>query len=191
MVAAMMTSGDLLTRLISDILDLSKLRAGKMTVEIRDVEIQPLLDALCPAFRLEAAAKGLHFRYAVEPAGLMVRADGVRLTQILNNLLGNAIKFTQEGFVTLQVRPAGEQRVSFIVQDTGVGIPPEDQSRIFEEFVQAESGTTRRFGGSGLGLAISAKLAELMNGHITVSSEPGKGASFTLTLPAAISESRS
>ncbi|MDX2266856.1 MAG: ATP-binding protein [Bryobacter sp.] len=183
LVAAMRSSGDLLTALITDILDLSKLRAGKMTVQIKPVAVKPLLDHLCRSFAMEASRKGLAFAYTIDPPDAVVLADSVRLAQILNNLLGNAIKFTDRGSVQLRAAATRQGRFNFVVEDTGIGIPPEDQSRIFEEFVQTERGAARRFGGSGLGLAISAKLANCMLGHITVASEPGKGACFTLNLP--------
>jgi signal transduction histidine kinase len=188
LVATMQSSGQLLNTIVNDVLDYSKLRAGKMQVELKAVPLQELLARVCRPFAREAAAKSLTLHCEVVPASLEVLADPLRLNQIVTNLLGNAIKFTQAGQIWVRAQESGNGRVRLEVQDTGIGIAAEAQSQIFDEFVQADRGTTRRFGGTGLGLAISARLTQLMGGAIGVQSQLGEGSTFYVELPRATSE---
>ena len=165
--------------LISDILDLSKIEAGKMTAERIPVDLPALLADVAALMRPRATGKGLAF--AVELAGPVPRTihtDPLRLKQILVNLLGNAAKFTAAGSVTLRVACDGRQ-VAFAVTDTGIGLSGEQVGRLFRAFAQADESTTRKFGGTGLGLAISRRLAQLLGGDLTVASAPGVGSTFT------------
>ncbi|MCE4556931.1 response regulator [Roseateles cellulosilyticus] len=173
---------DLLT-LINDILDLSKVEAGKLEIDPRPMPLDTLADAMKRTFEPLAQEKRLAF--AIEQApGLpdTVLTDAQRAEQILRNLLSNAIKFTDKGSVTLRMepRPAG---VAFIVSDTGIGIPAAQQQRVFEAFQQGDGALNRRYGGTGLGLSISRQLAALLGGDIQLSSTEGQGSQFTLTLP--------
>ena len=190
-------AGTDLLNLISDILDLSKIESGTVSVDAEETYFASLLQALTRPFRHEAESRQLSF--AVETAPDLDRSiitDSKRLQQILKNLLSNAFKFTSEGGVSLKVFPAtkgwsGEHPslrnapsiVGFEVSDTGIGIPPEKQRIIFEAFQQADAGTSRKYGGTGLGLAISRELANLLGGEIQLSSVFGEGSTFTLFLP--------
>jgi signal transduction histidine kinase len=179
------TSGQHLLAVINDILDLSKVEAGKMTLTLQPVDLGQVVQESLTLVRGEAAAKGLRLEAAV-PADLPpVLADRIRLKQILSNLLSNAVKFTPEaGAVTVGAR-AAEEGLAIWVQDTGVGIAPEDQERIFREFEQADNSLGRQHQGAGLGLALTRKLVELHGGRVWVESAPGQGSAFTFTLPAA------
>ncbi|MCA9660870.1 MAG: hybrid sensor histidine kinase/response regulator, partial [Myxococcales bacterium] len=175
-------SGRHLLEVISDILDLSKIEAEKVELELAEFPVLPLLERVVEATAPAAATNGnaLHF----SPAGDLgvIRSDQLRLRQILLNLLGNAAKFTRDGAITLSAARAGE-RVRFVVRDTGIGMTADDLGRIFDAFQQVDDSTTRRFGGTGLGLTISQRLARLMGGEITVDSVLGEGSRFTLDLP--------
>lgn len=179
--------GHLLT-LINDVLDLSKVEAGAMEVERIDTDLLQVTEEAASLMRVKALARRIDFRVEyVWPLPREFKGDPVRIRQILINLIGNAIKFTDRGGVCVRVRlvhdsPAGTNLV-FDVIDTGIGMTEAQIARLFHAFSQADTSTTRRFGGSGLGLAISKKLAELMGGDITVSSTPGKGSTFTFHLP--------
>src|SRR5690606_7501484 len=181
------TSGNELLALINEILDLSKIEAGKMTIVPKRVSPFEVRDALEQTFRPIADQKQLAFEIDMSP-GLpeTLHTDATRLQQILKNLLSNAFKFTDEGGVTVRVRPVsrnGEDALSFAVEDTGIGIPHSKQKLVFEAFQQADGTTSRKYGGTGLGLTISREIAHLLGGSIEVESEPGKGSVFTLVVP--------
>lgn len=174
---------DLLT-LINDILDLSKIEAGHMEISPNDVRLARLVEGLQRTFEPVAKQKRLAFRVQLL-AGCpdSVVTDQQRLEQVLKNILSNALKFTEHGEVTLNVSRATDGRVSFAVTDTGIGIPEQQQQLIFDAFRQADGTTNRKYGGTGLGLSISRELSRLLGGTIHVASEPGRGSTFTVTLP--------
>jgi hypothetical protein len=186
------SGSDLLT-LINDILDLSKVEAGKLEIAIDDVNLGETVSSLEGIFRPIADQKHLTFEIARDDgAPQRLRTDAHRLAQILRNLLSNAFKFTHQGSVGLRIVkaqaeewPGGAPAVAFTVRDSGIGIPKEKQSVIFNAFEQADGTTSREYGGTGLGLAISRELARRLGGDITVTSEPGRGSAFTLYLPSA------
>ncbi len=187
------SSADTLLSIVNDVLDFAKIEAGKLEIEATDFSLRSLVDDIIQLFRLRALNRGLALSYAVAPqVPDVVTGDPVRLRQVLINLLGNAVKFTEQGEVTLRVDKVAEagQEVTlhFAVRDTGIGIPSERQAVIFEAFSQADSSMTRRFGGTGLGLAISSQLVGLLGGAISVESTPGHGSTFhftvRLTMPA-------
>jgi len=178
-------AGSDLLALINDILDLSKVEAGKMDVHPGRTSLAGVRDYVERSFRLLAEEKGLTFAVELEPgAPQEVETDEQRLQQILKNLVSNAIKFTDTGSVTLRVRRNDGDRVAFSVEDTGIGIPPDKLRLIFEAFQQAEGSISRRFGGTGLGLSISREIARLLGGEIRAESAEGEGSTFTLVLPA-------
>jgi signal transduction histidine kinase/CheY-like chemotaxis protein/CHASE3 domain sensor protein len=177
---------DLLT-LINDILDISKIEAGKVEVHPERVMLSRMVQATADIFAPVARQRGLDFDLSLA-ADLpdQIETDPARLSQILKNLVSNALKFTEAGGVSVGVqRGAGGQRVDFVVRDSGIGIDPAQQGLIFEAFRQADGSTHRKYGGTGLGLSISRELARLLGGDITVQSEPGRGSTFTLSLPVA------
>jgi CheY-like chemotaxis protein/signal transduction histidine kinase len=176
-------SGNELLRLISDILDISKVEAGRLEVHPEDTDVAQLVDGLRALFQPQADDKGLAFDVQVEPdAPARLYTDGQRAGQILRNLLSNAVKFTASGRIGLKVR-AASGGIAFEVSDSGIGISDEQMGIIFEPFRQVDGTTNRRFGGTGLGLSISRNLAEMLGGSITVQSQPGRGSCFTLWLP--------
>ena len=178
------SAGNDLLVLINDVLDLSKIEAGKANVEVERVTPSRLVDSLARTFQPMAVEKGLAFSAAVElGAPDRIETDGQRLGQILKNLLSNAVKFTDTGEVTLRVRAAGDDAVAFAVGDSGIGIDAAQHELVFEAFRQADGSTHRRFGGTGLGLSISRDLAALLGGEISLQSAIGRGSVFTLTLP--------
>ncbi|MGB7888589.1 MAG: HAMP domain-containing protein [Xanthobacteraceae bacterium] len=191
-------AGTDLLNLISDILDLSKIESGTVTVDAEDVFFTNLLDTVGRPFRHEAETRQLSFEVHSDPnLGRTITTDSKRLQQVLKNLLSNAFKFTAQGGVRLTVSQAAAgwsaehpvlsqapSVVSFQVSDTGIGIPPEKQKLIFEAFQQADASTSRKYGGTGLGLAISRELASLLGGEIHLRSASGEGSTFTLYLPA-------
>jgi signal transduction histidine kinase/HPt (histidine-containing phosphotransfer) domain-containing protein len=184
-------SADGLLVVINDILDLSKLEAGRVELESREFELRALIEEVVFPFTASAQAKGLEMMCEI-PAdlGIGYRGDPDRLRQILINLIGNAIKFTHRGEVVVGVEEsAAERRMRFFVRDTGIGISEEDQQHIFDSFTQADASTTRQFGGTGLGLAISRKLVEFMGGSIHVEAEPGRGSTFSFSVPLERAES--
>ncbi len=177
-----------LLHLINDVLDLSKIEAGKLGIENAEFELERLLDGVESQLAERAEAKGLELVTDID-AGLppLLCGDALRIGQILLNFGSNAVKFTQYGHLLLRVRQeerAGDRlRLRFEVRDTGIGIPADQQARLFQPFEQADASTTRRYGGSGLGLAISRRLAELMGGTVGMESVPGVGSTFWLSLP--------
>ncbi|PKB13438.1 signal transduction histidine kinase [Novosphingobium kunmingense] len=178
------SSGNDLLTLINDILDLSKIEAGHVQIQPEVVSLQRLTADLEQVFAPVADQRGVAF--AVELQGGLsdaVETDRLRLEQILRNLLSNAFKFTEQGSVKLRIATVDEGRLAFAVEDTGIGISREQQQSIFEAFQQADGTISRRFGGTGLGLSISRELARLLGGAITLDSTPGKGSTFTLTVP--------
>jgi CheY-like chemotaxis protein len=180
-------SANFLLGLLNDILDLSKIESGKMTLEQIPVSMRELVHEAVNLFSGRASEKGLDFCEAqIDPhAPDWVLGDPVRLRQIVANFISNAIKFTHEGSVTVILLPSPTypQGVWVGVQDTGIGIPEDKQESLFEAFTQADASTTRKYGGTGLGLAISKKLAEMMGGRIGVESEVGVGSLFYVDLP--------
>jgi HAMP domain-containing protein/CheY-like chemotaxis protein/signal transduction histidine kinase len=190
-------AGTDLLNLISDILDLSKIESGTVSVEAEEIFFGTLLDTVARPFRHEAENRKFVFEITGDPKlGRSLVTDSKRLQQVLKNLLSNAFKFTEQGSVRLKISPAtggwsvdhpilsgAGSVIAFEVTDTGIGIPPEKQRIIFEAFQQADAGTSRKFGGTGLGLAISRELASLLGGEIQLKSAPGQGSTFTLYLP--------
>ena len=190
-------AGNELLRLINDILDLSKIESGTVTVEVSEVQFWEIQDFVERNFRVLAKSKELEFGVDLDaslPPALLT--DGRRLEQILKNLLANAFKFTSAGSVRLQIQPASpgwntanltlnraQNMVAFVVSDTGIGIPHENQKIIFEAFQQGDGSTNRQFGGTGLGLTISREIAQMLGGEIQLCSTPGVGSVFTLYLP--------
>jgi len=186
-VSALQSSGDALLALIDDILDFSKIEAGQLTLELRPLDLRRLVGEVAGLFAAEARAKGLRLSAQVDSAvPPLLMGDPTRLRQVLTNLVGNALKFTAQGEVGIDVRPVEESAegalVRVAVRDTGIGIAPEAQAAMFEPFTQADASTTRRYGGTGLGLAIARRLVEAMGGQIGMESAPGQGSTFWLTL---------
>jgi signal transduction histidine kinase/DNA-binding response OmpR family regulator/CHASE3 domain sensor protein len=178
------SAGNDLLSLINDILDLSKIEAGKIELQIEDVPLRATLDALERTFQPQAMQKALELRTTVEAeAPTKLRTDAQRLNQILRNLLANALKFTEKGSVSTRVYRGADQLVAFEVRDTGIGIGPDQHEAIFEAFRQADGSTHRKYGGTGLGLSIARDLARRLGGDIEVESTPGVGSTFTLRLP--------
>jgi len=183
------SSGNGLLGLIDEILDLSKIEAGKMDLEIIDVPVEEIVNGIDGLFKQVAKEKNITFTIDITEAPLVIKTDKMRLEQILKNLISNAIKFTAQGSVTLTISKPNTNGnfLAFAVTDTGIGIPKDQQPLIFEAFQQADGSTKRKYGGTGLGLSISRELARLLRGEITIDSEPGKGSTFTLTIPITIS----
>jgi len=178
------SSGNDLLALINDVLDLAKIEAGRMDLKPQRVAVGHLLKALHGQFEPVANHRGLALRFGTAPGTPeSIETDPQRLEQVLRNLLSNALKFTEQGEVALEVRSAGDGRVAFAVRDTGIGIDAGQQRLIFEPFCQADGTTSRKYGGTGLGLSISRELARLLGGEIQLSSEPGTGSVFTVVLP--------
>jgi signal transduction histidine kinase/CheY-like chemotaxis protein/HPt (histidine-containing phosphotransfer) domain-containing protein len=180
-------STESLLTVINDILDFSKIEAGKLDVERIPFSVEGLVDRAVSIFSTQASEKGITMNTSLDPTvPPVLLGDPTRLTQIINNLLGNAVKFTAEGAIRLSVAVVGRNeasvKLSLSVEDTGIGIDEEHMPTLFSTFTQADASTTRRYGGTGLGLAISRQLAELMGGEITVRSTPGTGSTFTVTL---------
>jgi PAS domain S-box-containing protein len=177
-------SAEALSAIITDILDLSKIEAGKLTLEHTPFDLRALLDSVFAGYRELARSKGLAFEIAV--AGDVVRyvaGDPTRTRQILANFVSNAIKFTECGRVAIEVRMRGEGVVRLAVTDSGIGVDAATRERLFSPFTQADASTTRRYGGTGLGLSICRQLAELMGGCVDMESQPGAGSTFWADLP--------
>ena len=180
---AVKSSGEALARLIEDILDFSKIEAGRLDLDIKPFALRPLVEDVVELLAPRAHAKGIEIAaFVADAAARRFVGDATRLRQVLLNLVGNAIKFTETGGVSIAVEPAPDDALTFRIRDTGIGIAPEMQARIFEEFEQAEGGAGRRFGGTGLGLAISKRLVEAMGGEIGLDSTPGQGTTFVCTI---------
>ena len=185
-VSKIASSAQSLLRIINDVLDFSKIEAGKLSLEEIRFGLRSVFDDLTSIISQRAAEKGLELRIDIAPdLPATLLGDPLRLNQVLLNLANNAIKFTSEGHIVLRAEAVSQDEsavvVKFTVQDSGIGLTPEQLGRLFQSFVQADSSTTRRFGGTGLGLSISKRLAQLMGGDIGVESEAGKGSSFWFT----------
>jgi len=179
-------AGRHLLALINDILDLSKIEAGRMDLQVEDFALAPLIDGVVKT--IEPLAAKNENRVVVNCDGAIgsLHADQMRLRQALLNLMSNANKFTEHGTISVDARHRlenGRDWVTIAVADTGIGMTPEQMAKLFQEFSQADASTTRKYGGTGLGLAISKRFCEMMGGDITVESEPGKGSVFTVRLP--------
>ncbi|MRX38981.1 response regulator [Flavobacterium sp. LC2016-23] len=179
------SSGNSLLGLIDEILDLSKIEAGKMELEFIDVSTKEITDGMYNLFSFVAKEKNIGFEIISKDAPIVIKTDKMRLEQILKNLISNAIKFTEKGSVSLEIKvnDDDDKIICFIVKDTGIGIPLDKQPLIFEAFQQADGSTKRKYGGTGLGLSISRELAKLLRGEIILHSTEGEGSSFTLCLP--------
>jgi signal transduction histidine kinase len=175
--AAMRHSSQTLLRLINDILDFSKMEAGHFSVDLYAVDLTAVVQNVVGTMRPQMHERGLALNMELAPDVPLVYANSARLEQVLTNLLSNAIKFTDEGTITVRVTHGGDY-VRLSIQDTGIGIAPEQHGVLFQAFRQIESAYTRRFGGTGLGLAISRRLVELMGGALSMESTPGVGSTF-------------
>ncbi|CAM4065648.1 response regulator [Flavobacterium antarcticum] len=187
------SSGNGLLGLIDEILDLSKIEAGKMDLEITDILVNDIGTNLHNLFNIVAKEKKIDLTITTTQAPILIKSDQVRLEQILKNLISNAIKFTTEGSVTVDIVKVKNEKnkVAFIVKDSGIGIPLKKQPLIFEAFQQADGSTKRKYGGTGLGLSISRELSKLLGGEIKLSSEINVGSTFTLTIPISPSSHKS
>ena len=178
------SAGNDLLQLINDILDISKVEAGKLELVPEDVPVRRVVEGLARTFEPLARQKQLEFKINVDPGvPASLHTDRQRMEQILKNLLSNAVKFTEVGSVSLSVSTTPDGDIAFRVQDTGIGIAPDQQDKIFDAFHQADGTTSRRFGGTGLGLSITRDLTRLLGGSVAVSSAPNEGSVFTLVLP--------
>ncbi|WP_166300151.1 PAS domain-containing hybrid sensor histidine kinase/response regulator [Bradyrhizobium sp. 2S1] len=189
-VKAVKTSGDALLALIEELLDYSKIEAGKIDLEHRAFALSGLIEDITELLAPRAQAKGIEIAaYVDERLPMQVTGDAARLRQVLLNLAGNAIKFTASGGVALVVEPGiWPNEISFLVRDTGIGIAPEAQQRIFREFEQADDRIARSYGGTGLGLSISDRIVKRMGGRITLASTPGSGSTFEVSIPLAAAD---
>ncbi|WP_276504863.1 response regulator [Terrimonas pollutisoli] len=177
-------SGQDLLTLINEVLDLSKIEAGKMVLNIEKLALKKLADGLYGDFKHQAEQKGLGLNVNIsKQLPEYIHTDPQRLNQILKNLLSNAVKFTEQGSITVNIYGNGENKIAISVTDTGIGISQGKQLTIFEAFQQGDGSTSRKYGGTGLGLSISRELAKLLNGEITLTSKTGEGSTFTLVIP--------
>ncbi len=183
----MQNNGKHLLALINDVLDLAKIEAGQLVLTLEDYAMPDVVQSVVSATESLANTKGLKFTADVTPGLPTGHGDARRLAQVLLNLTGNAIKFTDAGEVAIGAA-AEDGHFVLTVRDTGPGIAPEDQGRIFEEFQQIDNSNTRKKGGTGLGLAISKRMVEMQGGTISVESELGHGATFRVTLPVRVEE---
>jgi signal transduction histidine kinase len=179
-------AGRHLLALINDILDLSKIEAGRMELQIETFPLAPLIADVVKTIEPLAAKNANQVAVSCDGAIGTMHADQMRLRQALLNLMSNANKFTERGTITIDAQPGQENGCDFVtiaVADTGIGMTPEQMGKLFQEFSQADASTTRKYGGTGLGLAISKRFCQMMGGDIAVESEPGKGSTFTIRLP--------
>jgi adenylate cyclase len=175
-----------LLALINDILDLSKIEAGRMELHLEDFALAPLIDNIVKTVEPLTAKNANKITTHCDDAIGTLHADQMRLRQALLNLMSNANKFTQRGTIAVEARyrPENEREwISIAVVDTGIGMTAEQMAKLFQEFSQADASTTRKYGGTGLGLVISKRFCQMMGGDITVESEPGRGSTFTIRLP--------
>jgi len=189
------SSGHHLLALINDILDLAKIEAGKMEVHVTEVVLDDLVERVCAGMLPLAEKKNIDLQWDVASTAPLLRQDVGKLQQILNNLVSNAVKFTPDGGrIRITAAPVGGGQVKLVVADTGIGIPLEDQSRVFEKFrqgravVERQDALTREYEGTGLGLSIVKELCRLLSGEVTLESEFGKGSTFTVTFPVALDQ---
>jgi signal transduction histidine kinase len=184
-------AGRHLLALINDILDLSKIEAGRMELQLEDFALAPLVESVAKTVEPLAAKNGNQLAVVCDGAIGSLHADSMRLRQALLNLMGNANKFTERGTITVharQLQENGRDWVTIAVGDTGIGMTPEQMGKLFQEFSQADASTMRKYGGTGLGLAISKRFCQMMGGDITVESDPGRGSTFTIRLPRIVEE---
>ena len=175
--------------LINDVLDISKIDADQLKLSLEDYSLQSIVETVVASTGSLAQAKGIEVKTLVPPDLPIGRGDERRLTQVLLNIVGNAIKFTDTGSVEIRVE-ATNGHFTIAVQDTGPGIPPEDQARIFEEFQQVDNSITREKGGTGLGLSIARRLVDVHGGHIDLQSTVGVGTTFNIVVPVRVTEQR-
>jgi signal transduction histidine kinase len=184
-------AGRHLLALINDILDLSKIEAGRMELNLETFALAPLIDGIVKTIEPLAAKNANQVAVKCDGAIGTLHADQMRLRQAMLNLMSNANKFTERGSITVDARQGqenGREWVTIAVADTGIGMTPEQVGKLFQEFSQADASTTRKYGGTGLGLAISKRFCQMMGGDITVESEPGRGSTFTIRLPRIVEE---
>jgi signal transduction histidine kinase len=182
-----------LLTLISDILDVSKIEAGKMDLALETFDVREIVNEVSLTMRLQIDKNSNELIVDMPVSGGTMYADPTKVRQMLFNLVSNACKFTMSGTIRVEVRPInvdGRDWVQFRVQDSGIGMTPEQLTRIFEAFTQADASTTRKYGGTGLGLTITRSFCQMMGGDIKVESEPGKGTTFTVLLPAEVVKKR-
>ncbi len=178
------TSAESLLSVVNDILDFSKIEAGRLDLDLVDIDLRSLIEDLIVPLAARAQEKRVEFVCDIDPSTpAVVHGDPVRLRQIIVNLVGNAVKFTNSGEIVVRIGPVDGTTICFAVADTGIGIPAERIDDIFTQFMQVDSSTTRRFGGTGLGLTITKQLAVMMGGDVTVTSEAGRGSTFRATIP--------
>jgi signal transduction histidine kinase len=181
-------SGRHLLQVINAMLDIARIEAGMVRIEVDTVDVGAFAAEALAAVRGTAAQKGLVLDVTIGPGVSVIQTDRVKLLQVMLNLLGNAVKFTEQGHVTLDVQAAdadGQPGVSFAVRDSGIGIPGEMLARLFQDFAQVDESTTRRFGGTGLGLALCRRLCGLLGGRVRVESTFGAGSTFSVWVPCA------
>lgn len=184
MLATIRDSGDALIQILNDVLDLARIEAGKMTIESRPFVVDETVERICALHRVTAERKGVCLSVTfAQGLGTAYLGDATRIGQILNNIVGNAVKFTEAGHVAVDVAGDEGEGLVFRVRDTGIGMTPEQVGKVFGEFEQADMSITRRFGGSGLGLSIVEKLVRMMDGKITVNSVSGRGTEVEITIP--------
>ncbi len=173
-----------MVRLINDLFDLSKMEEGKIDLQMSTIDLTEVLENALLKVKMDFEKKGLTLKTQIDENVPYIEADGIRLEQIFTNLLGNAVRYTEKGSVSVNVWNAGN-KVHVIIEDTGVGIPEKDLPLVFERFHRVEKSRSRKLGGTGLGLSIVRNLVELQNGTISVSSQVGKGTRFQLSFPVA------